>query len=289
MKVGLIGVGKVGRVGGTIVTLLSKNKKYQIVAASDIDKELAKNFAQTIPGCQACSNNQEVADVADFVFITTGDDFIAPVCAEIKWHPGQYVVHVSGANLSDILEPAKKQGAHVGVFHPNHLFSNPEEDLKNLKGSAFDIEAEEPLLSILKDMAAALDCYGVYVPASTRRAFYAAVCMPSLFEITLAKLAVNLMQTIGIQKDQCLQILNHLMRVTVDLIETKGIDQNVPGPVGRGNPETIKKVFSALEKTYPPLVSLFRELYYQTIPLALSQGTITDQQAKELEVLLKKA
>lgn len=288
MKVGLIGVGKVGRVGGTIVTLLSKNKDYEVMAASDIDTDLAKRFAQTITGCKAYSSNQGVADNAEFVFITTGDDFIAPVCAEVTWHPGQYVVHVSGANLSDILEPAKKQGAQVGVFHPNHLFSNPEEDLHTLKGSSFDIEADEPLRGILMDMAAALDCYGVHVPASTRRAFYAAVCMPSLFEVTLAKLAANLMQAIGIPKDEAVRILLHPMQNTVNLIETKGIDQNVPGPVGRGNPGSIEKVFNALDTTYPALISLFRELYYQTIPLALSQGTINQQQAKELEAVLKK-
>jgi len=45
IKVGLIGVGKVGRVGGTTVTLLNRGKKYHIVAVSDTDLDLAKRFA----------------------------------------------------------------------------------------------------------------------------------------------------------------------------------------------------------------------------------------------------
>jgi predicted short-subunit dehydrogenase-like oxidoreductase (DUF2520 family) len=288
LKVGLIGVGKVGRVGGTLVTLLSTNKDYKIVAVSDIDLDLAKRFAQTILGCRSCNSNQEVADSSNFVFIATGDDYIAPVCAGIRWRAGQSVVHVSGANLSDILDPAKKQGANTGVFHPNHLFSNPELDLQTLKGSTFDIEAEEPLLNILKGMATALDCHWVHVPAISRTAFYAAICLPSLYELSLIKLAVNLLQALNISKEQAVDLILHCVHETISLVERKGIDQNVPGPVGRGNPGTIEKVIRALEKTAPPLGSLYRELNLQTIPLALAQGTINQKQAAELEAVLKK-
>jgi predicted short-subunit dehydrogenase-like oxidoreductase (DUF2520 family) len=155
LKVGFIGVGKVGRAGDTLVTLLSTNKDCKIVAVSDIDLDLAKRFAQTIPTSRSCNSNQEVADSSDFVFIATGDDSIAPVCAGIRWRAGQSVVHGSGANLSDILDSANKQGANTGVFHPKYLFSNPELDLETLKGSTFDTGADEPFLNILKGMATA--------------------------------------------------------------------------------------------------------------------------------------
>jgi predicted short-subunit dehydrogenase-like oxidoreductase (DUF2520 family) len=288
VKVGLIGVGKVGRVGGTIVTLLNRSKKYQVVAVSDIDLDLAKRFAQTIPGCFACNCNQEVADTSDFVIIATGDDYIASVCGGVRWRIGQNVVHLSGASLSDVLESAHKQGAHVGVFHPNHPFSNPEWDLENLKGSTFDIEAEEPLLSVLKDMAVALHCSWIHVPTGNRTAFYAAICLAGLYQITLVRLAVNLFQAINIPKDQAVNLALNCVRQTLYLLETKGIDQNLPGPVARGNPGTITKVLDTLEKVAPRLTSLYRELNFQTIPLALTQGTINQKQASELEALLKK-
>ena len=42
-------------------------------------------LAQTIPGCVVFNRNQEVGDTSEFVFIATGDDYVASVCAGIEW------------------------------------------------------------------------------------------------------------------------------------------------------------------------------------------------------------
>ena len=83
-----------------------------------------------------------MADHADLVFITTPDDAIPAVVNQVRWHPGQSVVHCSGADSLDVLEPARIVGAQVGSFHPLQTFASIQKAIDNLPGSTFALEAE---------------------------------------------------------------------------------------------------------------------------------------------------
>ncbi|GAH48237.1 unnamed protein product, partial [marine sediment metagenome] len=59
------------------------------------------------------------------------------------------------------------------------------------------------------------------------------------------------------------------------------------GPIARGDTGTIKKHLDALQKMAPDVLSTYRELGRQTIPIALAKGRINQRQAQELETILK--
>ncbi|GAI64551.1 unnamed protein product, partial [marine sediment metagenome] len=107
---------------------------YQVIAVSSRSQTSAKKLAQAVSSCHAFNNNQDVADTAELIFITTPDDAIAPVASEIQWHRGQSVVHCSGALSTDILEPAKNLGAQVGSFHPLQTFASVKQAVENIPG-----------------------------------------------------------------------------------------------------------------------------------------------------------
>ena len=108
---------------------------------------------QMVGSGQIYDTPQGVADNADFVFLTTPDDAIPAVVDTVRWHTGQYVVHCSGADSLDVLEPARIVGARVGSFHPLQTFASIQKAIDNLPGSTFALEAEGALLDILKEMA----------------------------------------------------------------------------------------------------------------------------------------
>jgi len=114
-----------------------------------------------VPGCRAYDDPQGVIDRADLVFITTPDDAIAPTVARLRWRPGQGVVHCSGADSLDILEPARKMGAQVGAIHPLQSFASSAQALENLPGSTFALEGQGELLEKLK-VDDALAVWGVH-------------------------------------------------------------------------------------------------------------------------------
>jgi len=284
LKLGFIGA---GTVGAALAVRLS-SKGYQVVAASSRSQTSARNLAQAIKGCQVFNNNQAVADSAEFVFITTPDDTIAPVASQIQWHPGQSVVHCSGADSTDILEPAKKLRAKVGVFHPLQTFASVRQAIENISGSTFALEAEEPLLNTLKDMATALDGHWVELKASDKVVYHAAAVIACNYMVTLVKLATDLWQTFNVPPHQATQALLPLLRGTINNIDTVGIPQCLTGPIARGDTGTIKKHLDALQKVAPTVLSTYRELGLQTIPIALSKGRIDHHKAEELQAILKK-
>ena len=283
LRLGFIGAGTVG----TALAIRLSSKGYQVVAVSSRSHTSAKNLAQRVNDCHAFDNNQGVADAAEFVFITTPDDAIAPVASEVKWHPGQSVVHCSGAASTDILQPAKRLGANVGVFHPLQTFANVGQAIENLPGSTFTLEAEEPLLNTLKDMATALDGNWVELKASDKVIYHAAAVIACNYLVTLVKLATDLWQTFNVPPHQATQALLPLLRGTINNIETVGIPQCLTGPIARGDTGTIKKHLDALQKSAPTILSTYRELGLQTIPIALAKGRINQHQAKELEAILR--
>jgi len=285
LKLGFIGAGTVG----TALAVRLSSKGYQVVAVSSRNQTSAENLARAIKGCHGFNNNQDVADASELIFITTPDDAIATVVSQVKWHPGQSVVHCSGADSADILEPAKKLGAYVGVFHPLQTFANAKQAIENIPGSTFVVEAETPLLDTLKDMATTLGGHWIELKASDKVLYHTAAVIACNYMVTLVKLATDLWQTFSIPPHQATQALLPLIQGTIHNIDTVGIPQCLTGPIARGDIGTIKKHLDALQEKAPGLLSTYRELGLQTIPIALAKGRINEQQAHELQTILEEA
>ncbi len=283
VKLGFIGSGTVG----TALSMKLSEAGYPVVAVSSRSQASARKLAQTIGGGIITGGNQDVADAAELVFVTTPDDAIAPVVSQVRWHEGQSVVHCSGADSAGILEPARRAGAYVGCFHPLQTFADVRRAVENIPGSTFALEAEEPLLTRLKDMADALDAYWIELKASDKVLYHASAVIACNYLVTLVKLATDLWQTFDIPRGQAIRALLPLIGGTIHNIDTVGIPQCLTGPIVRGDTGTIKKHLDALRKTAPDLLATYRELGLQTIPIALAKGRINQRQAEELAAILK--
>ena len=283
LKLGFIGAGTVG----TALAVLLSKMGYQVAAVSSRSSSSAGNLAKQVSGCRAVGSNQDIADTAELIFITTPDDVIPLVASEVQWHPGQSVVHCSGAASTDILEPANKSGSIVGSSHPLQTFAGVKQAIENMPGSTFAIEAEEPLLSTLKEMATVLGGHWIELDESDKVVYHAAAVFACNYLVTLVKLATDLWQTFSVPPDKATQALLPLIRGTLHNIETIGIPNCLTGPIARGDTGTIRKHIDALQKASPSILSAYRELGLKTIPISLAKGRINEQQAQELESILK--
>jgi predicted short-subunit dehydrogenase-like oxidoreductase (DUF2520 family) len=281
-KLGFIGAGTVG----TALAIRLSERGYPVVAVSSRSQASADKLAQAIKNCRALESSQAVADSAELVFITTPDDAIAAVVSSVKWLPGQSVVHCSGADSVNSLEPARKQGASVGAIHPLQTFASVEQAINNIAGSTFALEAEEPLLSTLKEIATTLDGTWIELTANDKVLYHAAAVIACNYLITLVKLATDLWQTFNVPPERATQSLLPLLRGTIANIERVGIPQCLTGPIARGDTGTIKKHIDAMEKAAPALLPTYLDLGRQTIPIALAKGKIDQRQAGELQKLL---
>jgi predicted short-subunit dehydrogenase-like oxidoreductase (DUF2520 family) len=282
LKLGFIGAGTVG----TALAVTLSAGGYPVVAASDRSMLSANRLADAVPGCHACAEKQAVADSAELVFVTTPDDVIAQVLSEVKWHVGQGVVHCSGADSVDILEPARRAGAEVGSIHPLQTFADITQAIDNLPGSTFALEGEGWLLETLKGMVSALGGRWVELRAGDKVLYHVAAVFACNYAVTLVKLATDLWQAFGVSAEEATQALLPLLRGTVNNIEHLGLPQCLTGPIARGDLGTITKHLEVLQRSSPASLSTYRELGLQTIPLALGKGTIDKGKAERLQRLL---
>jgi predicted short-subunit dehydrogenase-like oxidoreductase (DUF2520 family) len=178
-------------------------------------------------------------------------------------------------------------GAQTGAFHPLQTFAGIKQAISNLPGSTIAIEAEEPLLTTLKEMAVALNCRWIELKANDKVVYHAAAVIASNYLVTLVKLADDLWETFGIPREQATQALLPLLKGTLNNIENAGIPQALTGPIARGDIETVKKHLAALQKEAPDALSTYCELGLQTIPIAQAKGKIDEEKAAELRAVLK--
>ena len=281
-RLGFIGA---GTVAGVLALALSSHG-YPVAAVSSRRLSSAEELASTVEGCTATASGQAVAEAADLIFITTPDDAITAVADQIKWPPGKSVVHCSGADTTQALASARASGATVGVFHPLQTFAGAEPAINNLPGTTFALEAEEPLLSLLKEMAGALGGYAIELKASDKVIYHAAAVIACNYLVTLVKQAADLWQTFGVPPEQSVRALLPLLKGTVHNIEAVGIPGCLTGPIARGDTGTIAKHLAALEKAAPEVLETYRQLGINTIPVALAKGSIDEEQAGRLEAVL---
>lgn len=284
-RIGFIGAGVVG----TALAVRLSRKGYPVDAVSSRSKASAQRLADAVPGCKACDSAQQVADNAQIVFITTPDNAIAGVVSGVQWNRSQGVLHCSGADSSRILEPAKGFGAYAGGFHPLQTFASVEHAIENIPGSTFAIEAEEPLLSALQGMAADLGGEWVRLTAGDKVLYHAAAVIACNYLVTLVKLATDLWQDFGASPQQATKALLPLLRGTLNNIENVGIPDCLTGPIARGDSGTVAKHIAALEQSAPGILTTYRELGLQTIPVALAKGRLDEHAAKEMVRLLSEA
>jgi len=282
LQIGFIGSGPVGTAFGVNLS----RRGYRVIGVFDVVGEAAQRFAADVPGCRVFEKAQELADSADVVFITTPDDIIPKVAAEIRWRSGQSAVHCSGASTVHSLDAASEQGALVGSIHPCQTFAGREQAITNLPGSTFAIEAEEPMKTTLTEIARALDGDLVYLTSEDKALYHAAACIACNYFYTLAKIATDLWQNFGKTTDEATKAYIPLLQGSVNNIASVGLPGALTGPIARGDVKTIQRHLAALEKYAPDILPLYKELGRHTIPIGTAKGTLSPEKAAELHSLL---
>lgn len=285
LETGFIGAGTTG----TALAVRLSQKGWPVVAVSSRTLSSAHRLASLVPNCQVCRTAQVLADAAEMVFITTPDDVIAHVCRQVHWNKGQRVLHCSGAHSVDVLEPARKLGAAVGSFHPLQTFADVDQAIANLPGSTFALESEEPLLSTLKELTQLLNGHWVELKPGDKVLYHAAAVFACNYLVTLVKLAQDLWQDFGASSKETTRALLPLIKGTINNIDKVGLPDCLTGPVARGDLGTIEKHLSALEARSPSLLTTYKELGLQTIPIALAKGKVNEKKAQNMRMLFQGA
>jgi len=274
-----------GRVGTGLATGFAR-AGHDVVAVASRSLASAQALARRVSGARAGAP-QEVADLADLVFITVPDDAIETVVSSVRWRAGCACVHCSGAADLDTLKKAVADGALAGGFHPLHMFGEPGESPDALSGCAVALAGPEALVEKLERLARSLGARPLRLPEGGRALYHAAANFSGAFVIALIQETIALWKKLGIAEGDALAALLPLLRGTVDNVERLGAPGGLGSAVARGDVGTIRRHLDVLEREAPDSLELYRLLCLRTVPLALAKGTLKPAAAREIEALLK--
>ena len=269
LRLGFIGAGRLG----TALAWSFTRRGCPVVAAASLLRADAERLAAPISSCKIATA-QEVVDGCDLVFVATPDDAIAPTVGSVRWRSGIGVVHCSGVTELSALDKAVHDGALAGGFHPMQTFGDSAVAMQSLPGCTVTIEAEEPLNRTLVALAERLECRVNRLPPGNRAQYHAAAGYASQFVNVLLREAANIWQSWGASEEDAVRALLPLARGTLCAIERAGLAGGMPGPVSRGDVETVEKHVAVLANLDPDIVDLYRELCDRTISLAIERGGI---------------
>ncbi len=277
MNVGIVGAGRLG----SALAIALRSAGYRVAAISSRSAESAARLAGLLPGARSYATAQAVADAADLVFLTVPDGCIEAAAAAVHWRAEQFVVHCSGAGSPDLLSAAAAAGGHIGVFHPLQTF--PDYDAAGrLAGSYVGVQGEDATACVLVEAAHALRMHPIRLQRGQEALYHAGAVMVCNYLVTLASLATDLWEPLGLGRQDALRALLPLIRGTVDNLERYGLPDAVTGPIARGDARTVARHLEALEERAPAAAALYRQLGIHTVPIALAKGTVNTQQAAAL-------
>lgn len=283
LKIGFIGAGNLGK--GLALALTAAS--YRVTAVASRTYASAEELAGVIPGCRAVDRLQGLADQCDLVFLTTPDDAIGRVAGELRWSPGQGVVHCSGTGSLDLLLPAARLGAHCGSLHPFQTLSaltTPRQAVERFQGVTFAVEADGWLLGTLQGMAADLGGRNVWINPQDRALYHASGVMSCGYLVALLKAAAAIWESIGFSEEEGIRAVMSMARATLDGIATAGMGGAVTGPMARGDVSTLRKQLEALETRLPSLVPFYLALSQASLPLAAPK--VAEDRLAEMKEML---
>ncbi|MCS3390953.1 DUF2520 domain-containing protein [Burkholderia thailandensis] len=269
-RIGFIGAGRLARcvarrfarAGYDVAAIASRSGASAAALAAQIDAERTAHdgaLRDAPPAaapagrarCAALDSPQAVVDAADLIFVTTPDDALGRIAAELRFAPartgGQALVHCSGASSVDLLDSARAQGAATGGFHPLYLFGGGDADLARIDGCSVTIEADGALKHTLVALAAALGCHPLSIPAGGRMLYHAAANYAASFALCNLAECVELWRTLGFAEDDALRALLPMLAGTVETARDKGLANALAGPVSRGDVGIVERQLALLE------------------------------------------
>jgi predicted short-subunit dehydrogenase-like oxidoreductase (DUF2520 family) len=196
---------------------------------------------------------------ADILWICVPDAAIARVAKRLARQDlsGKIVVHSSGALSSEILRPARKAGAAIASVHPMMSFATRTP--VPLVGVPFAVEAEGGPRRILTHLVRQIGGSPFAVSAGHKALYHALGVLASPLLVSHLLAAQEVALQAGFSRSKAQDLLEPIVRATVENFFARGAQKSFSGPFARGDAETIRLHLQALEP-HPMVAGVYRSL-----------------------------
>ncbi len=170
---------------------------------------------------------------------------------------GQIVVHSSGALSSGVLDEAAQAGAAVASVHP--VMSFPTRTPVPLQGVPFGVESDASTRRILNSVIRRVGGRPFAIEAGGKALYHAVGTLASPLLVSHLVAAQQAAALAGFTAREARQIIEPIVRATLNNVFSQGPARSFSGPIARGDVQTIRLHLQAL-KPHPMLAGVYRSL-----------------------------
>ena len=230
---------------------------------------------------------------SDILFITTPDDAIAEVAAELaatvnsragkvksigkgKGNRGRTALHASGALSSEVLASLRDVGFATGSMHPLVSVSDPVHGAKSLGSAFFCVEGSTGAVRVARSMVRALGAQSFSISSDDKALYHAAAVMASGHTTALFDIAMEMLARCGLTKSRARAVLLPLLRSTLENLYTTDPAHALTGTFARADTVTVQRHLAALRsQKLPEALAAYLLLGQRSLQLAKSAGALS--------------
>lgn len=278
-----------GRTGRTLARLWTGHRTLQVQDVLNRSRDSAAAAVAFIGAGRAAERMDQMRP-AKLWLIGTSDDQIAAASLRLAQsgllREGDVVFHLSGAQACDECRPARERGARLASVHPVKSFAEPEAAARSFAGTYCAIEGDAPAVALLVPVFGAIGGKTFPVDSEFKAIYHAASVFACNYLVALLEVAVRCYSKGGLSRSTALEIMQPLVRETVDNLFRLGTVGALTGPIARGDDATVARQMAALQEWQPAKADLYRLLGAVALELARAQGTARPDALERLHALL---
>ncbi len=221
--------------------------------------------------------------------IGCGDQAIEGVVARIAEEGAllsdAVVFHCSGFLSSDVLRAVKEKGAHIASVHPVRSFANLEMAVRDFPGTFCGVEGEAYAQEVLRVMFTKLEGKVFHLSKEGKVLCHAGHVFASNYLVSLLECANRLYAAAGIPEELSWQLMEPLVRGTVDNVMRLGPSQALTGPIARGESGVVELQAKAVAQRDALLGEIYARLGLAAVDIARIQGLSDEKGALVRRVL----
>ncbi len=265
-----------GNVGKTLARLWTRNHVFQVQCVLNRSVESALRAVEFVGSGRAVASYHELQR-ADLVMISASDEAIETCCRQLSQSgtldEGVVVFHCSGSLPSTLLDAAKSQGALVAGMHPVKSFADPAGAVETFAGTFCALEGDPQACEVLRD---ALDRCGArtfHVEAELKTIYHAATVVVCNYLVALMEVGLQCFEKAGVSRQTALEVMQPIVRGTVENVFELGPARALTGPIARGEPSVVRRQCEALGEWDGLVQAVYKRLGQVAVDLSSAQGS----------------
>ena len=268
--VAIVGPGRMGQALGRLLALAEVPVLFVAARRASTARRAVRFIGSGRPltvGPSAAALTQ-----ASLILLTTSDGAVALVAKDIAglaedWS-GHVVLHTCGSLPSSALLPLKRKGAPVGSMHPFQTVPSARAGVRSLKGCYWGVEGDAQARKVAGRLVRLLGGVEFSVRPDRKTLYHAAAFLSCPTIVTLMECSRLLLQKSGVPARVARPMLAKFVAEAARNFADLGARRALTGPAVRADWTTIRRHLTALRRSSPRTVPVYRALVRAMLQLA---------------------